>query len=167
MRRWYVAHTQPRAESQAEMHLRRQEFDVYLPRHKKQRRHAGRAEIVAAPLFPGYLFVGIDMERQRWRSIDSTVGVHRLVSGGDGPIPVPPEVIEAIREREDDCGFVVLGRGTTFAKGDRIRVVAGALSDQVGLFDDGSDSQRVVVLLQLLGRPVRVRLPLDAVAACA
>src|SRR5664279_3292931 len=79
-RLWYVAQTHVHAETKATLHLRRQGFDVYLPRYRKQRRHARRVDIVAAPLFPRYLFVSVDLATQRWRSIRSTVGITRPVS---------------------------------------------------------------------------------------
>jgi transcriptional antiterminator RfaH len=79
---WYVVQTRPHAEVRAAQHLQRQGFATYLPRHLKRRRHARRTEIVAAPLFPRYLFVLVDMATQRWRSIHSTIGVSRLVCNG-------------------------------------------------------------------------------------
>ena len=60
-------------------------FETYLPRYEKRRRHARRVETVAAPLFPRYLFVAIDLASQRWRSIHSTIGVSRLVCNGEDP----------------------------------------------------------------------------------
>src|SRR5207248_8970534 len=75
--RWFVAHTHPHAEGKATAHLNRQGFDIYLPRYLKRRRHARQVETVVAPLFPRYLFVAIDLNVQRWRSIYSTVGVSR------------------------------------------------------------------------------------------
>ena len=80
--RWFVVQTQPNAENKAVAHLARQGFVTYLPRYLKRRRHARRVDIVAAPLFPRYLFVVIDMTAQRWRSIYSTVGVSRLICNG-------------------------------------------------------------------------------------
>src|SRR6186713_299056 len=106
--RWYLAQTQPRAESKASLNLCRQGFEVYLPRYLKQRRHARRLESVLAPLFPGYLFVAIDVNTQRWLSIDSTFGVTRLVRDGDRPAAVPPAIISSLKCREDAKGFVVL-----------------------------------------------------------
>ena len=85
--RWFVAHTHPHAEGKATTHLNRQGFGIYFPRYLKRRRHARRIETVAAPLFPRYLFVAIDLNIQRWRSIYSTVGVSRLVCNGDDPTP--------------------------------------------------------------------------------
>src|ERR1700755_204170 len=94
---WYVVQTQANGEFRAAENLRRQGFEVYLPRYLKRRRHARRVETVAAPLFPSYLFVAIDMATQRWLSIQSTVGVARLVCDGDRPAAVPPHVIETLK----------------------------------------------------------------------
>src|SRR5262245_40791991 len=108
--RWYVVHTHTHAEAKAAAHLERQGFSIYLPRYRKRRRHARRVETVTAPLFPRYMFVGVDMAAQRWRSIHSTLGVARLVSNGDDPASVPDYVIEALKRREDAEGFVQLAR---------------------------------------------------------
>ena len=78
---WYVVQTHPHAEAKAASHLERQGYSIYLPRYLKRRRHARRIEIVAAPLFPRYLFVAIDPLTQRWRSIQSTIGVARSACG--------------------------------------------------------------------------------------
>ena len=107
--RWFVAHTHPHAEAKATAHLNRQGFEIYFPRYLKRRRHARRIETVAAPLFPRYLFVAIDLNIHRWRSICSTVGVSRLVSNGDDPTPVPMGIVEALRNREDAGGFIKVG----------------------------------------------------------
>lgn len=164
---WLVAQTRPQAEAKAEDHLKRQGFAVYLPRYLRIRRHARRREVVARPLFPRYLFVGIDPVRSLWRSIRSTVGVSHLVAFGDKPVVVPPRILDEIRAREDENGMVVMNPALHLAKGDPVRVVDGALCDRVGLFDHIDDNRRVVILLELLGRPVRVRLPIEAVHAYA
>src|SRR5690349_13698197 len=93
--------------SKAAMHLGRQGFEVYLPRYRKQRRHARRIDIVAAPLFHRYLFVSIDLGAQRWQSIQSTIGITQLVRNGDEPGTVSPKIIAGLRDREDAEGLVV------------------------------------------------------------
>jgi len=163
--RWYVAHTLPHAETKASLHLRRQGFDVYLPRYLKQRRHARRVEKIAAPLFPSYLFVTIDMATQRWLSIDSTFGVTRLVRVGDRPAPVPQSVIDALKGRENSAGIVQLDRRPRFLPGDKIRVVGGAFCDCYGLYEGMSARERVAILLDLLGRKVRVILDTEIIEA--
>jgi transcriptional antiterminator RfaH len=164
---WFVVHTQPRAEAKAMQHLRNQGFAVYLPRYLKRRRHARRIDWVATPLFPRYLFVGMDLLRARWRAIRSTVGVADLICSGDRPAPVPPAVLDAIRAREDERGLVSLADAGRFARGDKVRIAEGAFSGLVALFECMSDEDRVVLLLDLLGRQVRVEVGTEAVEALA
>lgn len=163
--RWFVAHTQPHAEAKATSHLSRQGFDIYFPRYLKRRRHARRIETVAAPLFPRYVFVAVDTAAQRWRSIYSTVGVARLVCNGDEPTAVPDGVVEALKSREDADGFIRLDSRPPFHAGDKIRVLDGAFASCVGLFEGMAERERIAILLDLLGRKVRVVLDGDLVAA--
>jgi transcriptional antiterminator RfaH len=163
--RWFVAHTHPHAEGKATAHLTRQGFEIYFPRYLKRRRHARRIETVAAPLFPRYLFVAIDLNLQRWRSISSTVGVGQLVCNGDEPTPVPHGVIEALKSREDVNGFIKLERRAAFRAGDKVRVLDGAFSSCLGLFEGMAERERIAILLDLLGRKVRVVLDSDLVVA--
>jgi transcriptional antiterminator RfaH len=163
--RWFVAHTHPHAEGKATAHLNRQGFDIYFPRYLKRRRHARRIETVAAPLFPRYLFVTIDLKVQRWRSIYSTVGVSRLVCNGDEPTPVPDGILEALKQREDAGGFIKLDTRPPFRAGDKIRVLDGAFSSCLGLFEGMAERERIAILLDLLGRKVRVTLDADLIAA--
>ena len=163
--RWYVVRTQPHAENKASAHLGRQGFETYLPRYLKKRRHARRVETVRAPLFPCYLFVAIDRQTQRWRCISSTIGVSHLVCNGDEPAPVPDNVIDALRRREDANGSICLPGRPRFATGDKVRLVDGAFVDCIGLFEGMKDIDRISVLLDLLGRKVRVVLDADSVAA--
>jgi transcriptional antiterminator RfaH len=163
--RWFVAHTHPRAEGKATAHLNRQGFEVYFPRYLKRRRHARRVETVAAPLFPRYLFVAVDLNVQRWRSVYSTIGVTRLVCNGDDPTPVPDGIVEAFKGREDASGFIKLDLRPAFCAGDKVRVLDGAFTSCLGLFEGMAERERIAILLDLLGRKVRVVLDADLVVA--
>lgn len=163
--RWYVVQTQANGEAKAAQNLLRQGFDIYLPRYLKRRRHARKVDFAVKPLFPRYLFVAIDIATQRWRSIQSTQGVSHLVCNGDEPAALPNGVLAALRAREDDRGFVRMDAKPVFAPGDKVRVLAGAFTDNAGLFDGAGDHDRVSILLNMLGRQVRVLLDADMVAA--
>jgi transcriptional antiterminator RfaH len=163
--RWYVVQTQINAEAKAAQNLLRQGYEVYLPYYLKRRSHARKIDFTAKPLFPRYMFVAIDMATQRWRSIQSTFGVSRLVTSGDYPAIVPEGVVHALKAREDDKGFVRLDSKPAFAPGDKVRVLAGAFIDSAGLFSGLADHDRVAILLEMLGRKVRVLLDADMVIA--
>jgi len=162
--RWYVVQSHPHSESRAAAHLERQGFVSYLPRYLKRRRHARRIETVRAPLFPRYLFVSIDLSAQRWRAIYSTVGVSQLVCNGSNPAPLPDAVIAELRGREDG-GFVRLSVRPAFKPGDAIRILDGAFTSCFGLYEGMPDGERVAVLLDLLGRKVRIMLDPESIAA--
>ena len=163
--RWYVVQTHVHSENKAAAHLLRQGYEVYLPRYLKRRRHARRSENVPAPLFPRYLFVGFDVMAARWRSIQSTQGVSHLVCNGNEPALLPQSVITELHKREDDSGFIRLNAQPLYAPGDKVRVVDGVFGDSFGLFEGMADRDRVAILLDLLGRKVRVVLDRESVAA--
>jgi len=162
---WYVVQTQVNGEAKAAENLRRQGYEGYLPRYLKRRRHARKVDFVAKPLFPRYMFVAIDIATQRWRSVQSTVGISRLVTNGDSPAVMPEGVVRALKAREDAKGFVNMDAGPAFAPGDKVRVLAGAFMDNAGLFNGMADHDRVSILLDMLGRKVRVLLDADLVTA--
>jgi transcriptional antiterminator RfaH len=164
-RHWYVVQTQVNCEAKAADNLHRQDYETYLPRYLTRRRHARKVDFTAKPLFPRYMFVAIDMATQRWRSVQSTVGVSRLVTNGDSPAVVPEGVVRALKAREDAKGFVKMDERPAFAPGDKVRVLAGAFTDNAGLFNGMADHDRVSILLDMLGRKVRVLLDADLVAA--
>ena len=166
MQRWHVIYTRPRSESLALQHLERQGFTAYLPRHRKQRRHARRIDWIAAPLFPRYMFVLIDVAAARWRAIRSTIGVSGIICQGERPLPMLPGVVEEIIERENEEGFVCASRNLDLRKGDKVRIARESLCDQVGLFEAMAGKDRVVILLTMLGRQVRAQVPTEDVYAC-
>ena len=165
MDRWYVVHSHAGAEANAARHLQRQGYRVYLPLWRKRRSHARRVEWLAAPLFPRYLFVRFDIECTRWRAVQSTVGVSHLISVGGLPAPVPEGIVEAIRSREADNGLIEIV--PSFSKGEPVVIGEGPFLDQIGLFESLDDAARVTVLLGLLGRAVKVKVPAYAIRAVA
>lgn len=160
---WYVVHTRPHQEVKAAQNLERQNFGVYLPRYLRRRSHARRVEQVARPLYPRYLFVTLDPTRQRWRAINSTFGVVGLICRGDAPAPMDDGIIAELKEREDERGLVRLEPASRLRPGDAVRVLDGAFASCLGLFEGISDSDRVAILLDMLGRKVRIMLNGEAI----
>ena len=158
MMHWYAVYTKPRMELWARSNLWSRDFEVYLPRYLKWRRHARRSEWVPRPLFPSYLFVRADLDAGDTRRVNTAPGVRYMVSFGDRPSPVAHEIIEEIRSREGEDGLIRLNEPSRFKRGERLRVTGGVLCEQVGLFEYASDERRVIILLNLLGRKVRVHL---------
>ena len=162
---WYAAYTQPHGEAKALEHLERQGYSVYLPRHRRWVRHARRRTLVSRPLFPRYLFVGVDRLTQLWRPIRSTVGVVGLVSRAEEPVPVAAAVIEMLRRHEAEGAFDVVSPRQRLRVGDTVRVTEGPFEDLVGRLIGLADHERIHILLELLGRTVRAEVAAMAVEA--
>ena len=160
--RWYIARTLPQRELQAAKQLANQDFRAFVPRYWKNRRHARRVETISAPLFPRYIFIILDRSRDRWRSINGTLGVERLLIQGGGPQPVPHGVVERLVESADAEGNIDFHH--QLRKGQTIKVMAGPFAELVGQLEWLDDRGRVRVLLELMGGTVRVTLAQTLVA---
>ena len=160
---WYAVHTRPQAEAKALENLLRQGYAAYLPRYRTEIRHARRRETVLRPVFPRYLFAGLDRTAARWRPILSTVGVSDLVRAGSEPMPVSAEIVAALREQERAGVFDCLARRRSLRLGELVRITTGAFEDMIGRLVELRDEDRVVVLLEMLGRSVRTQLEIVAV----
>src|SRR5918994_398755 len=121
--RWYAAQTLYRRESGAEMQLKAQGFASFLPQITRTLRHARQLRTVRTPLFPSYVFVRLDLERDRWRSVNGTYGVARLVMADGRPVPVPTGVVESLLDLRDATGVVRLDHDLSV--GQRVEVIAG------------------------------------------
>lgn len=162
--RWFVVYTQPLKETVAKQHLEEQGYDVYLPMFKKTRRHARRIDEVLQPLFPRYLFVGLDLKLDAWRAVNGTRGVAYLLLNDGHPLGISTSIIEELKILENN-GVVPIECVSAFTKGENLRVVDGVFKDQVAVFQRMGDKQRVQLLLNFLGRDTRITVPVYAVEA--
>jgi transcriptional antiterminator RfaH len=163
---WCVVHTQPLKEYVAQQHLTDQGYEVYMPRFKKIVRHARKVEEKLTPLFPRYIFVGMDLHLARWRSINGTRGVtHLLMSNDLNPAKVPMHIIADLRAQEISDGIVSVISLANFVKGEKIRILDGAFKEQMAIFKSMDDKSRVQLLLTFMGREMKMTLPVYAVEA--
>ena len=163
--RWFLVHTQPKSERKAEMHLGAQGFRTHLPTIQKTIRHARQLRTVRAPLFPRYLFLILDPERDRWLSVQSTVGVSSLFTCDDRPIPVPEGIVETLIENTDEANLTLFSRG--LVAGQSVRILRGPFADFVGTLERLDEAGRVRVLLDMMGTAVPVALGRSAICPAA
>src|SRR5262249_36026256 len=144
--RWYAVQCLSNREFLAAAQLANQGFVAFLPCLVRTRRHARKFDTVRRPLFPGYLFVRLDSSRDRWRSINGSLGVGRLVGNAEAPTPLPAGVVEAISDVCDDNG--VMEAPDELSPGEEVRVTAGPFAEFVGKLDSLDGAGRVRVLLE-------------------
>lgn len=151
---WAAAMLQPRREQLALFSLGQAGFEIYAPRIKERRN--GRPALTSL-LFVNYCFVRIV---DRWLNAHWAPGVVRIVCNGDRPAAVPDRVIDELRARQGRDGLVRLPPPPpALAFGDPVRIRGGPLVGLHGLFAGMAPHDRVLVLLDLLGRQRSISIP--------
>jgi len=153
---WYLVYTKPRQETVAKINLVRQGYETYLPLTRQPRRRQGKRVAVTAPMFPRYLFIRLDDQTDNWGPIRSTLGVVSLVRFGQTPAKVPLDLIALLRSHEDDQGFQVLPVDD-YQRGRRVRITEGSLMGCEGIYLARSGRDRVLLLLEIMGKPARTQ----------
>lgn len=154
MKRWFAVHAQPRRETLALAHLERQGFEAFLPQVRQLRTFGRRRREVIEAFFASYLFVSLDLESDRWRSINGTIGVRRIVCFGEQPAPLPAGFVEALLASFGPDGALHVEE--SLHPGDQVRIIGGAFDDQCGQLLAAGPGERVTILLNLLGAERRV-----------
>jgi transcriptional antiterminator RfaH len=165
-RRWFAARARPKQEELALVNLDRQGFEAFLPRIRRPPSAKAKRspKLSLAPLFPGYVFVAVDVGRERWRAINSTLGILYLVQFGNLPAPLPEGLVERMRTLSDAQGLLAPHGGLQL--GQTAKIVGGAFDGWVGQVHSLADSQqRVVLLIDLLSRATTIAVPPNNVAA--
>ena len=163
MKHWYLIYTKPRSELLAEKNLERQGFRTYLPRLANPPQERGRRVVPVAPLFPRYLFIEVDAGQQSVAPIRSTFGVSNIVTFGGRLTPVSGDLIEVIKQQAAADGLH-RAPNPDFQKGERIRITSGPFEGLQGIFHVPSGCDRVLILLDILGKTSTVSIGCQQVA---
>jgi len=150
---WYLVHTKPRQEKCALENLERQGYECYLPVFPKEKLRQNGVSIANEPLFPRYLFIRLGQGHadQSWTPIRSTKGVSQLVRFGVNPAKAQDALIERLRATE---AAVQSNPERLFALGEQVRLTDGAFVGIEGIYQMADGERRVMVLIELMGKPV-------------
>ena len=153
---WYAVHTKPRQESRALENLVNQGFECFLPLMAVEKVRHQKISRVTEPMFSRYLFIRLNDVNHNWSPIRSTLGVSKLVSFGHIPAKVPPEFIDFLR---DAPPFAV---ARLFESGDHVRIAHGPFAGLEGVYQGHDGETRAFVLIELLGKPQKLKLAIES-----
>ena len=155
--RWYLAYTKPRQELLALNNLQQQGFDAYLPLYKKFKKTEQGPVALFEPMFPRYILLRPGKPDQSISVVRSTKGIASLVRFGFEPAQIQDDLVQRIRQLEQDRNLATLQELGNLKAGQTVRLQHSALGGIEGLVQSVS-SKRVAVLLEILGRPMVVEL---------
>jgi len=165
MKRWYLLATKPREDERAQLHLENQGYRIFRPQVRKFRIKKGKQVPVEEPLFPRYIFIHLDEVVSNWSRIRSTRGVSQLVRFAEMPAIVPERVVKTLKSRCDEKGVIDLTEETphVYASGDEIEITDGSFRGITAIIKEQTGEDRVLLLLDLLGKTRELELPLDQI----
>ena len=146
---WFAVQTKPFQELLAAARLRQLDLEVFLPRLQADQWVCGVTRRVVKPLFPGYLFAQF-CPVISYEAVRFVPGVLRVLGNRQSPIPIEPEIIEDIRERIQEDGFVRL-QTPPLHPGDRVTIAQGPFAGWMAEVErEWDDNRRVAILLGAL-----------------
>jgi transcriptional antiterminator RfaH len=161
--RWYVVRTNIRCEDRAQMGLSAAGFRAFLPQVTKWKKHARISTVGKVPLFPRYLFVEADFNKQSITDIHQTHGVESIINNNGVPSSIYGEFIVRLLERqlrgEFDNTRDEVGR-QNYPIGARIIIAEGKWEDAIGVIERFKGGQRAEILVSIMGRKMRQTLEL-------
>lgn len=103
-------------------------------------------------LFPDYVFVQMDLERDPWQRVNYTRGVKGLLFG-EHPVAIPSaaDVVKLLEARSDR-------KRTALARGMIVKITSGPFSELNGVVDDIGSGNGIV---QLLMGSLKVSIPIN------
>ena len=138
--KWYAIQTKPNRERDVEKRLTDLRLEVFLPWMRTRRRIGSRFQWVMVPLFPSYVFCRLDMVLSG-KAARYSPGVKDFLSFGSRLAEVAAQ------------------------PGDVVRITEGPFSGLEAVFEQKlKGSERVAVLLEILGRQTRLVLPSETIA---
>ncbi len=158
---WFVIRSKPRREDCAVRHLLSRGVEVFFPRILEP---VGIGSSWATvPLFPGYLFVEIALDRD-FHQVVWTPGVKGFVAFGEVPTAVQPAVVHFLRAEAAPDG--VIRRTRRFRVGERVRIKRGPFAGFIGIIEKPcADSGRIRVLMNFLRQGTTVDVPVSAIGS--
>tara|TARA_B110000977_G_scaffold200324_1_gene290377 strand:- start:523 stop:1047 length:525 start_codon:yes stop_codon:yes gene_type:complete len=158
LKEWFILQFKPNSHSRAEENLNRQGFETFLPSINSTSRQKSRFVNITKPLFPGYMFVAFNRDIS-WSKINSTYGVSHLITFNSTLISVPSSFICDLVDRCDDTGKLLPAK--QLKKGDHVKILNGPFTNFIATIETLDSNQRISVLMDLMGRQMKIKTSID------
>jgi transcriptional antiterminator RfaH len=150
---WLLLQVKPRQELRALENLERQNGECYCPRIQVEKLSRGERIKVKEPLFPGYLFINAQPEKNglTYTNIRSSRGVSKIVGFGVEPTKIPEDLIQEIKLLEQSNLTDVNAEGLP-QTGDQVNILDGPFKGLQAVYSHTHGKQRCIVLINFLNQ---------------
>ncbi len=163
--KWYIVHTYSGHENKVGKTLMQRVqsmgyedriFDAIVPTRETIRIRAGKKEKIKEKIFPGYIFVNMDLTDESWILVRTTPGVTSFVGAENKPTPISDAEVAAIIEFVDRKEPVYKAQ---FSVGEAVKINDGPFLDFLGTVESiDQEKGKIKVLVSIFGRETPVEL---------
>ena len=136
--------------------------EILLPTEKRLEVRRGKNKELTEKVFPGYLFIQMDMAPECWHLVRRARWVNGFIGGSpDAPRALSEEEISSIRNRSGEGEGAPTFR-SRFVVGEQVRIKEGPFSDFNGTVESVNNArERLTVSVMVFGRSTPVELDFE------
>ena len=134
--------------------------EVLVPTEKVSTMKAGRRRVAERKLYPGYVFVQMEIEpdgsipEKLWFLIRETAGVGDFIGTEGKPTAMKPHEVDKLLGEVERSAEEAPTLRVNYAQGDQVRIKHGPFQDREGTVDEMLlDKGLVRVIVEIFGRP--------------
>lgn len=159
--KWFALYVKPRHEKMVSRFLHANGWNTFLPLYVRRHVYTHRCKENELPLFPGYVFCRFNPFNRL--PILTARGVLSIVGIGKRPVPIDDAEILALQAA---IKHLTPGPCEFLQRGQRVRVMRGALSGIEGIILESKNSLRLVLSITLLQRSIQFEMDRSWVDVC-
>ncbi len=164
---WYIIHTYSGFENKVAESLktRSEAFGfadkighILIPTEEVVELRNGKKVTSKRLVYPGYVLVEMEMNDELWHAVKNTPRVTGFVGGGNAPVPLSPDEVNAILYRQASSAERPRPK-VTFEKNDSVRIIDGPFANFSGKVDEVNTERGTLrVMVTIFGRATPVEL---------
>ncbi|QOY90455.1 transcription termination/antitermination protein NusG [Paludibaculum fermentans] len=164
---WFIIHTYSGFENKVAESLRARASayafadrlgQILIPTEEVVELRNGKKVTSKRLLYPGYVMVQMAMDDELWHHVKNTPRVTGFVGGGNTPVPLTADEVNAILYRQASAAERPRPK-MSFEKSETVRIVDGPFTNFQGKVDEvNSDRNTLRVLVTIFGRATPVEL---------
>ncbi|ANS84192.1 Transcription antitermination protein [Vibrio scophthalmi] len=149
-KRWFLVRCKSKQEQRASLNFSNQAITSYFPTIDVLKTIRGKTMLKQEALFPGYLFIHLDISSSYASKVNNTFGVYGFVNFAGKPQMVPDRLIEELKTLKDSVIDL------TLKSGDQVIINDGSYENVAAIFLEAESEQRSILLIELLNKQVRL-----------
>jgi transcriptional antiterminator NusG len=166
-KQWYIIHTYSGFENKVaeSIRSRAEAFgfahrigQILVPTEEVVELRGGKKVTSKRLLYPGYVLIQMEMDDELWHAIKNTPRVTGFVGGGNKPVPLSVDEVNAILYRQATSAERPRPK-LTFEKNETVRIIDGPFTNFSGKVDEVNPERNTLrVLVTIFGRSTPVEL---------